>query len=81
MKDIQLRLNLGLFFNNMHDLKGLLQNRPLMTEIGNNVWKQRHFFTFDYHADELINFFKTVIKQSQEKKGQEKEILVLPLIA
>jgi glycosyltransferase involved in cell wall biosynthesis len=74
-------LNLGLFFNNMHDLKGLLQNRPLMTEIRNNVWKQRHFFTFDYHADELINFFKTVIKQSQEKKGQEKEILVLPLIA
>jgi len=57
------------------------QEKQLMQEIRNNVWQQRHYFTFDYHADELINFFKTVIRQSQEKIGREKEILVLPLIA
>ncbi len=75
------QMNLGLFFNNMHELKQLFQNQKLMTEIRNNVWEQRHLFTFDYHADELIDFFKAVIKQSQEKIGREKEILVLPLIA
>jgi glycosyltransferase involved in cell wall biosynthesis len=75
------QMNLGLFFNDMSELKNLLQDKKLMTEIRNNVWQQRHYFTFDYHADELIDFFKLVIKQSQEKQGQEKEILVLPLIA
>jgi len=75
------QMNLGLFFNNMHELKLLLEDKQLMQEIRNNVWQQRHYFTFDYHADELINFFKSVIRQSQEKIGREKEILVLPLIA
>jgi hypothetical protein len=75
------QMNLGLFFNNMHELKQLLENKALMTDIRNSVWQQRHYFTFDYHVDELIDFFKTVIRQSQEKRGGEKEILVLPLIA
>lgn len=75
------QMNLGLFFNNMHELKQLLQNKSLMADIRNSVWQQRHYFTFDYHVDELIDFFKTVIRQSQEKRGGEKEILVLPLIA
>lgn len=75
------QMNLGLFFNTMKELKDLLQDKKLMGEIRNNVWQQRHYFTFDYHVDELIDFFKTVIRQSQEKMVGEKEILVLPLIA
>ncbi len=75
------QMNLGLFFNNMHELKELLQDKQLVQEIRNNVWQQRHYFTFDYHVNELVDFFKTVIKHSQEKTGREEEILVLPLIA
>ena len=75
------KMNLGLFFNTMHELKELLENEPLMKEIRSSVWEQRQFFTFDYHADELIDFFRSVIKQSAEKIAGEKEILVLPMIA
>jgi glycosyltransferase involved in cell wall biosynthesis len=74
-------LNLGLFFNSMHELKQLLQDKQLMCEIRESVWKQRNIFTFDYHADELVDFFEKVISQSAEKIGKEKEILVLPMIA
>jgi glycosyltransferase involved in cell wall biosynthesis len=75
------KLSLGLFFNTMKELKILLSDKKLMEEIRNNVWRQRHLFTFDHHADELIDFFKNVIKHAEVKNGGESEILVLPLIA
>jgi hypothetical protein len=74
-------LNIGLFFNTMAELKQLLEDRQLMKEIRNNVWQQRHLFTFDHHVDELINFFKSVIKQSEIKSDSEPDMIVLPLIA
>jgi glycosyltransferase involved in cell wall biosynthesis len=75
------KLNLGLFFNTMAELKQLLSNKKLMNDIRNNVWKQRHLFTFDHHADELIDFFNSVIKKAEKKNDSESDILVLPLIA
>ena len=75
------KMKIGLFFNNMHELKELLEDQSLMNEIRNNAWQQRQFFTFDFHADELIDFFKKVIQQSAEKIVEEKENLVLPMIA
>jgi glycosyltransferase involved in cell wall biosynthesis len=69
-------LKIGLFFNNMHELKQLLSDKNLMEEIRNNVWQQRHLFTFDYHADELLDFFKIVIKES-EKDSHGKTTVVL----
>jgi hypothetical protein len=75
------KLNLGLFFNTMAELKQLLSDKKLMDGIRNNVWQQRQLFTFDYHVDELIDFFKTVIKQAEIKKGGESDILVLPMTA
>lgn len=75
------KLNLGLFFNSMAELKQLLSNKKLMEEVRNSVWEQRHLFTFDYHADELIDFFKKVIAQADMRKNAEPDIRVLPLIA
>ena len=75
------QFKIGLFFNNMHELKQQLQDKKMMREIRNNVWQQRHLFTFDYHVDELVNFFKKVINQTTEKIVEEKEVPVLPLIA
>jgi glycosyltransferase involved in cell wall biosynthesis len=75
------KLNLGLFFNTMAELKQLLSDKKLMDGIRNNVWQQRQLFTFDDHVDELIDFFKSVIKQAEVKKGGESDILVLPMTA
>jgi len=72
-------LNLSLFFNNMAELKQLLQDRPFMMQLRNHVWEQRHLFTFDLHAEELINFFRQVKKEFEIKNNSEinKEALVL----
>jgi hypothetical protein len=32
-----------------------------MKELRDNVWRQRHLFTFDYYTDELIDFFYQTI--------------------
>lgn len=76
IQSIVKELKIGLFFNNMHELKHQLSDKNLMEEIRNNVWKQRHLFTFDYHADGLIDFFKKVIKKS-EKDSHQKDTAVL----
>jgi hypothetical protein len=55
-------LDIGLFFCNMQQLKKLLQNEPRMKQIRDNVWNQRHLFTFDHHADRLLDFFYKVIQ-------------------
>ena len=65
------KLNLGLSFDTMHELRQLLENKKLMEEIRNNVWEKRSFFTFDYHVDELVAFFKSVIKKSERNKEIE----------
>jgi glycosyltransferase involved in cell wall biosynthesis len=75
------QFKIGLFFNNMNELKQQLQDKKMISEIRNNVWQQRHFFTFDYHVDELVDFFKKAIKKSTEKIVREKESFALPLIA
>jgi len=67
IQSLSKKLKLGLFFDTMHELKQLLQDEELMEEIRNNVWQQKHLFTFDHHVDDLIAFFKRVIKQSETK--------------
>jgi glycosyltransferase involved in cell wall biosynthesis len=67
------RLNIGLCFKDMAELGQLLRDRQLMAEVRNNVWQQRHLFTFDHNVDSLIEFFKAVInKEDGRKKNKEK---------
>jgi len=81
IQSLSKKLKLGLFFDTMHELKQLLENDELMEEVRNSIWQQKHLFTFDYHADELIDFFKKVIKQSRTKIQSESRINVVPLTA
>jgi len=53
-------MGLGLFFDNMAELGSQLADQPRMQKIRDNVWRQRQAFTFDYHADRLVNFFRQV---------------------
>ena len=78
MQTIAKKLNIGLFFNDMKELGIMLKDKPLMSVIRNNVWQQRHLFTFDYHADALIDFFKAVIDKFQSVKKKTSIPLVVP---
>jgi glycosyltransferase involved in cell wall biosynthesis len=75
------KLNVGLCFKDMAELGQLLRNRQLMADLRESVWKQRELFTFDYHADTLIQFFKNVIQKEdiENKNGKQKKASVLPL--
>lgn len=57
-------LDIGLFFSDMDDLGVLLRDRDNMVGLRDNVWRHREHFTFDHHADRLIDFFRHVIAQT-----------------
>ncbi len=67
------KLNIGLCFKDMAALGHLMRDRQLMAELRNNVWQQRHLFTFDHNVDSLIDFFKAVIDKGDEYKNAEKK--------
>ncbi|MFP5347161.1 MAG: glycosyltransferase family 2 protein [Actinomycetes bacterium] len=52
---------LGLFFTDIPDLAAQLRDRERLAAVRERVWAQRHLFTFDAHADELVAFFRKVI--------------------
>jgi len=54
------QLDLGLFFTTMAELREQLADEIRMAQVRENVWRQRELFTFDYHADRLINFFRHI---------------------
>lgn len=56
------RLDVGILFNSMEDLGMQLYNKKRMKEIRDNVEKHKMYFSFDYHADDLIDFFRQVIE-------------------
>jgi glycosyltransferase involved in cell wall biosynthesis len=76
------KLNVGLCFKDMAELGRLLRDRKLMADLRESVWQQRHLFTFDHHADSLIQFFNDVIHKEapQKKKEKEGESTVLPFV-
>ena len=56
------RLDIGVFFSDFEHLRAQLADRQEMARLRENVWRQRERFTFDYHADRLIEFFRHVIR-------------------
>lgn len=61
------KFNMGLFFKDMNDLGEKIRDKKNMNIIRENAWNQREHFTFDYHADRLIDFFRTVINYCGNK--------------
>lgn len=52
------QLDIGLFFTEMAGLGDQVRDEARMAQLRDNVWCQREKFTFDYHADRLIDFFR-----------------------
>ena len=59
-------LGIGVFFNDMGELRGQLEDEARMEEIRSNVWRCREQFTFDHHAGGLVDFFRKVIENSRQ---------------
>ncbi|PRY12288.1 glycosyltransferase involved in cell wall biosynthesis [Pontibacter ummariensis] len=56
------KYGLGLFFSDMSELGKQLYDRDRMKALRDNVWKQRMLFAFDTHVEELVQFFRSIIK-------------------
>jgi hypothetical protein len=59
--------DVGLFFTDAAQLAAQLRDRPRMVRLWENVWRQREEFTFDYHADRLVEFFRQVIGPASDR--------------
>lgn len=58
--------DIGVFIEGFDELGAKLSDRQRLERIRRNVWRHRESFTFDYHVDSLIAFFRTVIAQRSE---------------
>jgi hypothetical protein len=43
-----------------------------MAKLRANVWAQREQFTFDYHAERLVRFFRKVIASRRRTNGSSR---------
>jgi glycosyltransferase involved in cell wall biosynthesis len=62
--------NLGLLFSDLDELGALLRDHSQMEDLRQSVWRQREEFTFDFHADRLVAFFRQVIDQHPRRVSQ-----------
>lgn len=68
MQNLTRSLDIGIFFRDAEELGQRLRDDIRMTELRDNVWRQRSAFTFDEHADRLIDFFRHVIAAAASKR-------------
>ena len=59
-------LDMGIFFRSIDELGEKLKDKRRMQEVRNNAIKNKMFFSFDNHVNDLVAFFEKVI---QKKKG------------
>lgn len=62
--------DIGLFFADMDELAVRLRDSAEMARLRANSWRARHHFTFDYHADRLIEFLRAVIADRRARGGR-----------
>jgi Glycosyl transferase family 2 len=61
-------LDLGLFLREPEQLGEELRDRRRMAQLRENAWRRRDEFTFDHHADRLLEFFLEVIAGAPRAK-------------
>ena len=57
-------LGTGVFARSIPGLRSKLGDADQMERIRQNAWNSRRAFTFDFHADRLVEFFRQVISDS-----------------
>jgi len=66
MQECIKKINGGLFYKNINDLKSLLADRQQIKVLSENILKNRFSFCFDEYVPELIDFFNQVIAKSKK---------------
>lgn len=61
MQDIVKKYNIGVFYKRVSELKYILYNQKLMRELEKNLILNRKQFTFDFHIENLLDFFYQTI--------------------
>jgi glycosyltransferase involved in cell wall biosynthesis len=61
-------LDIGLFFTDMEQLRAQLCDQEGIQRLRESVWRQRDLFTFDFHADRLVGFFREVIDKKRQTR-------------
>jgi glycosyltransferase involved in cell wall biosynthesis len=56
--------DIGVHYRSLPDLAKQLTDKKKMKRIRENIWRERERFSFDYYADDLIAFFRRVIRSS-----------------
>ena len=62
------QLGVGIHIKKLDELGSVLHDRECMQALRDRVWSQRMKFTFDEHVDELISYFKAVIRNYSRQK-------------
>lgn len=57
-------LNMAIAIDNIDELKEKLSDKSEMEHLHNNVWHNRKLFCFDNYVEELVDFFRSVIKDA-----------------
>jgi len=57
------KLDIGIFFNDMKDLRLIFDDKERMLVLRENAWNARKYFQFDTYVDDLILFFNKVISK------------------
>ncbi|MDB5122400.1 MAG: hypothetical protein JWP94_529 [Mucilaginibacter sp.] len=63
------QFDIGILFNSIPELGHQLRNKEKLKKLRKNIEKHRLFFSFDYHADSLIDFFRATITRFKEKQS------------
>lgn len=61
MQSLIRSLDAGVFFTSIPDLGAQLRRSDTLARVRDNVWNNRHAFTFDHQADKLISFFRSLM--------------------
>ncbi len=70
MQEVARKHDIGLYLKNMQDLHRQISDKSRMAKLRENVWKVRKQFTFDYHAEGLVQFFRQVIDNKSGKHAR-----------
>ncbi len=60
--------NMLLTFKSFSDLGPIFQDKKKVSFTREQVWKNRNIFSFDYYVDDLIAFFRKVIRAKNSQK-------------
>jgi glycosyltransferase involved in cell wall biosynthesis len=73
-------LDIGLFVRDMADLGDQLRDTTRLDSLRHNAWRHRDTFTFDYHAPNLVSFFREVIalRRSAAARNRGRVVALAP---